>query len=112
MPDKYVIEKSDIVDVANTIREKADITDQLMWPEGFKNAIRELSSLNFEIVGGTETPSNPKENTIWLNTDTEITEYIFSVKNPFMSGTELIIQANHHTLNSSSTDITIIDNSN
>ena len=33
--------------------------------------------LNFEIVGGTTQPSNPKENTIWVNTDQEITNWLF-----------------------------------
>jgi len=31
--------------------------------------------LNFKVVGGTTQPSNPKENTIWVNTDAEITEW-------------------------------------
>lgn len=33
--------------------------------------------LNFEIVGGTTTPMNPKENTIWVNTSVAITEWFF-----------------------------------
>lgn len=82
MPDKYVIEKSDIVDVANTIREKAEITEQLVWPEGFKNAIEGFSSLNFEVVGGTTQPSDPKENTIWVNTEETITEWVVSAEEP------------------------------
>lgn len=82
MSDKYVVEKADIVDVANTIREKAEITEQLVWPEGFKNAIEGFSSLNFEVVGGTTQPSNPKENTIWVNTDQEITGWSFSAAEP------------------------------
>lgn len=36
------------------------------------------TELNFEIVGGTTQPTNPKENTIWVNTDTEITGYEFT----------------------------------
>lgn len=38
--------------------------------------------LNFEIVGGTTEPTNPKENTIWVNTDTEITDWAFSHSEP------------------------------
>lgn len=38
--------------------------------------------LNFEIVGGTTQPTNPKENTIWVNTDVEISGWIFSVTEP------------------------------
>lgn len=38
--------------------------------------------LNFKIVGGTSEPSNPKENTIWVNTDQNITSYILSATKP------------------------------
>lgn len=38
--------------------------------------------LNFKIVGGTSTPASPKENTIWINTSTAITGYIFSATQP------------------------------
>lgn len=40
------------------------------------------ASLNFAVVGGTTQPSNPKENTIWVNTDTEITDWAFSADEP------------------------------
>lgn len=39
-------------------------------------------SLNFRIFGGTSAPSNPKENDIWVKTETKITGYSFSVKAP------------------------------
>ena len=38
--------------------------------------------LNFKVVGGTTSPSNPKENTIWVNTDQKITSWIFSATKP------------------------------
>ena len=38
--------------------------------------------LNFEVVGGTTEPSNPTENMIWVNTDVEIANYVFSVTQP------------------------------
>ena len=38
------------------------------------------TDLNFEVVGGTSAPTDPKENTIWMNTDTEITGYQFSAE--------------------------------
>lgn len=34
--------------------------------------------LNFKIIGGTTQPSNPVENTIWVNTENEITGWAFS----------------------------------
>ncbi len=40
-------------------------------------------SLDFEVVGGTTKPVNPKENTIWVNTDAEITKWVFSSTKPY-----------------------------
>ena len=40
------------------------------------------SSLNYELVGGTSAPSSPSENTIWINTSTDITSHIFSATEP------------------------------
>ena len=38
--------------------------------------------LNFKIVGGTTQPSNPSYNTIWINTNTDITSYAFRTTQP------------------------------
>lgn len=38
--------------------------------------------LNFKVVGGTTQPENPKENTIWVNTDRPITSWAFSTDAP------------------------------
>ena len=38
--------------------------------------------LNFSVVGGTSQPEIPKENTIWVNTDSEITGWAFSATEP------------------------------
>ena len=38
--------------------------------------------LNFTVVGGTSQPVNPKENTIWVNTETEISGWVFSAEEP------------------------------
>lgn len=40
------------------------------------------TALNFRVVGGTSAPSNPKENTIWVNTSTTITDWVFSATQP------------------------------
>lgn len=40
------------------------------------------SGLNFKVVGGTTEPASPKENTIWVNTDVEITSWVFSAVEP------------------------------
>lgn len=38
--------------------------------------------LNFKVVGGTTQPSNPGENTIWVNTGTEVTGWVFAADQP------------------------------
>lgn len=40
------------------------------------------SGLNFKVVGDTTQPANPSENMIWVNTDAEITSWIFSAAEP------------------------------
>lgn len=50
------------------------------WGTG--NVGSSSGGLNFKIVGGTFIPSNPKENTLWVNTDHDITSYIFSATEP------------------------------
>lgn len=49
--------------------------------KGFKAGSGGGAPLNFKVVGGTK-PSNPKENTIWVNTDTAITDWVFSATQP------------------------------
>ena len=40
------------------------------------------ASLNFKVVGGTTQPATASKNTIWVNTDTAITEWVFSATEP------------------------------
>lgn len=40
------------------------------------------AALNFKVVGGLELPINPKENTIWVKTDVDITGWVFSATEP------------------------------
>lgn len=67
------------------------------------------ASLNFAVVGGTTQPSNPKENTVWVNTATDIIDWAFASMNPFLLNVNLKVSAKHAS-NGSSTDITIVDN--
>ena len=50
--------------------------------KGFKHGAGGVSALNFNVVGGTSQPVNPKENTIWVNTQTEISGWVFSATEP------------------------------
>ena len=38
--------------------------------------------MDIEVVGGTEQPANPNENTIWINTDQPITGWAFNTEEP------------------------------
>ena len=49
--------------------------------KGFNHGAGGGTPLNFKVVGNPQ-PANPKENTIWVNTDTEITGWIFSATEP------------------------------
>lgn len=40
------------------------------------------AALNFKVVGGTEQPENPGEHTIWVNTETDISGWVFSPEEP------------------------------
>ena len=85
MENVYIAKASDLVAVADTIREKGGTEELIVFPDGFVTAIQGLRTgieLNFEVVGGTSKPSNPKENTIWVNTSTTIGGYIFSAAQP------------------------------
>lgn len=46
--------------------------------------------LNLKVVGGTTQPTNPRENTIWINTTTAITGYALSPTQP-ETGTEGLV---------------------
>lgn len=47
-----------------------------------KSAVDGSGALNFSVVGGTTQPTDPKENTIWVNTSEEITSWVFSAEEP------------------------------
>lgn len=46
------------------------------------NGTCESSSLSFSVVGGTTRPSSPANNTVWVNTSTAISSWVFSVTTP------------------------------
>lgn len=49
---------------------------------GKTNAGGGSAALNFKVVGGTTAPASPSENTIWVNTSTPITGWVFSSAEP------------------------------
>lgn len=66
--------------IADSIRNRSETvtTDELIFPDGFVNAINNIRT----IVGGTTQPSNPIEDTIWINTDVPITKVEFNPSKP------------------------------
>lgn len=85
MANEYAVNKSDLTSVADAIRIKGETSEQLVFPADFVTAIQEIkggAELNFEVVGGATEPSDPKENTIWVETETEIAGWAFSVEEP------------------------------
>lgn len=71
MESAYIAKATDLKAVADAIRAKGETSGQLVFPAGFVTAIQNMkggAELNFEIVGGTTRPSNPKINTIWVET--------------------------------------------
>jgi hypothetical protein len=46
------------------------------------NGTCESSSLSFSVVGGTTQPSSPANNTVWVNTSTAISSWVFSSTTP------------------------------
>ena len=76
---------SDLTAVGNAIRSKGGTSAGLSFPAGMVSAIGAISTgveLNFDVVGGTSQPRNPKENTIWVNTANNITGWYFSATQP------------------------------
>lgn len=70
--------------ICDAIREKTGGTE-LLTLDDMATEIAGISTgveLNFEVVGGTTEPNEPKENTIWIETDAEITSWIFSTTEP------------------------------
>ena len=49
---------------------------------GFKHGAGGGSELAFRVLSGTAAPTSPKENDIWVNTDTEITGWHFCANEP------------------------------
>ena len=66
--------------IANAIRSQSGKTAGMTLAQ-MPEEIIGLQSLAFEITGNPQ-PSNPKANTIWVDTSTEITGWIFSATQP------------------------------
>lgn len=71
--------------IADAIRVQSGKTAKIPLSE-MPAEIINLQSLNFEVAGNPK-PENPKENTIWLNTDVAIPNWIFTDTKP-SSGNE------------------------
>lgn len=66
--------------IADAIRSRSGKGEKLTLDQ-MPTEITGLQSLSFEVVGNPQ-PENPKENTIWVDTDVEITGWDFSAAEP------------------------------
>lgn len=66
--------------VADAIRDMSGSSEKLTLA-AMPEQIRNLQSLNFQIVGNPR-PETAAENTIWIDTDEEITGWVFSAAQP------------------------------
>lgn len=66
--------------IADAIRSRSGKGEKLTL-EQMPNEIISLQSLSFEVVGNPQ-PENPKGNTIWVDTDVEITGWAFAAEEP------------------------------
>jgi len=91
--------------IADSIREKTGKEDSLTLDQmpleiaGIQTGVE----LNFDVVGGTSAPASPSENMIWVNTENEITYWVFSATEPetiiegaawFFTGTSSAVEFN------------------
>lgn len=73
---------------ADAIKTKGGTTEKIPWDKntGFEEAVLSIkgggTGLNIEVIGGTEQPDSPAENTIWVNTATDITGWAFRADAP------------------------------
>lgn len=76
------VENENLTAIADVIRETYDIDGMLRFPDEFVDAIKSSNTINFYVVNGTAQPESPNENTLWVNTDIEITTWEFSAEQP------------------------------
>lgn len=77
-----VLQDKTVIPTANTQTITADSGYDGLGSVTINGIPDTFSELNFEVIGGTTEPTNPKENTIWVNTDVEITGWYFSATQP------------------------------
>lgn len=77
--------KQNVADSFTAVGNKGGTVPSSKVSDNLASAINSIptgAELNFEVVGGTTPPSNPKANAIWVNTSTTITSWIFSAEQP------------------------------
>lgn len=110
---EYLIKDTTLSNIADAIRDKTGKTDEILV-SNMATEIAEISTgaeLNFEVVGGTVQPENSKENTIWINTYTEITSWDFYATEPYRrSGTKNLNNYPYYHTTRTTNGITFTDN--
>lgn len=82
---EYLIQDTTLTAIADAIRTKSEKSDAIPVSD-MSTEIMNIpvggASLNYSIVGSTTQPSNPTENMIWVNTDVEIADHMFTATEP------------------------------
>lgn len=88
MSQRYLVKDTDLVEVADIIRQKSGIADPLIWPNDWKTAIQSISTTEgeiktgFNIIRGDSIPEEILENTILVESGVEISKWIVSIDQP------------------------------
>lgn len=81
---EYLVQGESLSQIADAVRASTGSTDPLTLDE-MAAVISQMSAgggSELVIVGGTTRPANPNQNTIWIDTDAEITSYVLSATEP------------------------------
>lgn len=71
---------------------------------GFKHGTGGSNPLNFRVLGGTTQPASPRENDIWVNTSTNIPQWIMSPIDPLEANILISLPAGTAWIQTSSDD--------
>lgn len=82
--DEYLIKGTTLDAIGNAIRNKTNKTNKFT-PLEMITEIENITTgveLNFAVIGGPTQPENPIENTIWVNTNNNISTWVFQTYEP------------------------------
>ena len=78
------VNSQDLIDIANEIRTQTKTEEKLVFPDDFISAVQKIStsSFNLNVCYESEQPTDPANNTIWLNPVRDVTSWVISANEP------------------------------